>query len=215
MKKLSLILLILTILLLALFTTSCESQETSELNTFDSIMLFIYGESDAANYFMNIEWFAATHSSFDAFGKLTSTIGKVFTNLWNNLISLDIWPTIGNFLAEHWLTILLVWLGVSVVAVCTDPTLFAIIFGLPLYIGLAVCLLCIILFLVAAGASLIALIITAFYVFVSIIFDILTALCIGLSIIIFGILRGAAYILVDLGWGEKILENYREIKDYL
>lgn len=215
MKKLSLILLILTILLLALFTTSCESQETSELDTFDSIMLFIYGESDAANYFMNIEWFSASRSSFKAFGKLTSTIGNVFTNLWNNLISWDVWPAIGNFFAEHWLTVLLVWLGLSIVSVCFSPTLFAIIFGMPVYIGLLVCFLCIMAFLIAAGVSVIALLIVALYAFVSIIFDLLTALCIGLSIIIFGLLRGAAYVLVDLGWGEKILKNYKKFKDYV
>lgn len=83
MKKLSLILLVLALILVTFSTTSCEAQNTSELSFFDQAMLFIYGESDAADYFMNFELFSGTRSMAYAFVKVGQTVGQVFSNLWN------------------------------------------------------------------------------------------------------------------------------------
>ena len=83
MKKLSLILLVFALILVTFSTTSCEAQNTSELSFFDQAMLFIYGESDAADYFMNFELFSGTRSMVYAFAKVGQTVGQVFSNLWN------------------------------------------------------------------------------------------------------------------------------------
>ena len=90
MKKLSLILLILALILATFSTTSCEAQNTSELSSFDQAMLFIYGESDAADFFMDFELFSGTRSIVHAFAKVGETVGYVFSNLWNDAKSAGI-----------------------------------------------------------------------------------------------------------------------------
>ena len=85
MKKISALILILVLLFAMFSLTSCGSEEKLELNSYEDFVRFIYGDSDAADFFANFKPFTTVGAAIDGFKQLGNTLGNGLSNCWNKV----------------------------------------------------------------------------------------------------------------------------------
>lgn len=175
---------------------SCETQSDGESNIYEQLIVFIYGESDATDYFLNLEPFSTTKAA-----------AAGFANIWN-----IIWPAlcaIYGFILDNILTILLVWIGlyatVLVIAVVTGTGALDGIGGILMVLPLLILIFAVIL-------AILSLIVLCGFMIFAVLFDLASIFFAALGVLGFGICRLLEYLMIDLGWGELLLKNFKHIK---
>ena len=181
MKKLSSILLIITMLIAMLSLTSCSSENKVEINTYEDLVRFIFGDSPAAEFFVNFKPFSTTKSICEGLGNLFKTIKDTASVVWNRTVSFF------TKLAEKPILLILAII----------PSLIVFIFAALIIILIA--------FITA--------IIFAFSLFVSVVYDALFLLLYGCTLVGMACVRYLIYVLIDLGWGERLIKNFKKYKD--
>lgn len=139
MKKISAIILILVLLFAMFSLTSCGSEEKLELNSYEDFVRFIYGDSDAADFFVNFKPFTTVGAAIDGFKRLGNTVGNGLSNCWNKMKELF------SDLAEN--TFLFI------IAVVPVALLFIIVAAIGLFIAFIVMLFLLLFFIYAVIAD--------------------------------------------------------------
>ncbi len=172
---------------------SCEAQSDGELTFYDQLVTFVYGESDAADYFINLDLFSTTKAA-----------AAGFANTWN-----IIWPALSafyGFVLDNILTILLVWIiiyaALLVIAVATGTSALDGIGGTLLILPLLI-------LIFAAVLAILSLIVLSGFMIFALLFDLASIFFAALGAVVFGICRIFEYLMIDLGWGEMLLKNFK------
>ena len=158
MKKISALILILVLLFAMFSLTSCGSEEKLELNSYEDFVHFIYGDSDAADFFANFKPFTTVEAAIDGFKQLGKTVGNGLSNCWNKIVEFF------TNLADHPILFILAILPISIASifVLMFGALIAFIVALFLLLFLFYAVLVDALFLLYYGLSLIIMAICRF-----------------------------------------------------
>lgn len=80
--------LIIAIIITTFSLTSCSSENKLEINTYEDIIGFIFGDSASAEFFVNFEVFSGTKSICKALGNMFETIKNTASVMWDKIVGL-------------------------------------------------------------------------------------------------------------------------------